>query len=364
MTSKKKLLSGIEDALLDAIGEHPDVEDLDEETISGIVENVKSGLVNSTIETLNKNAPSMLREHRKVRRGFETRNFKRWRAAFDLLEKIVVTATELGEMNNKETREELTSRNAYAFEAISQLHPRALLVAQEIYCLLRGGFPDGALARWRTLHEINVTAMFIAKHGDDMGLSYLASSAFNDLRAANQYNEYSERANLSPIEPSELEKMLQRRDAVEVQVGRKIGRDYDWAKHAFTKGNISLFDLECDVGMDHWRPWFRWACTHNHSGHRAIDNVLGMVESDEVLALVGPSNSGFVDPLQMTALSLSQMTTTYLMCHPNIDRTISSEIIVRFATELAPLAIDLEKRTLEASKKRRLEKVLDFLFHG
>jgi hypothetical protein len=41
-------------------------------------------------------------------------------------------------------------------EALGSLVTRALLVFREIISLCEAGFPDGALARWRTLHELYV----------------------------------------------------------------------------------------------------------------------------------------------------------------------------------------------------------------
>lgn len=53
----------------------------------------------------------------------------------------------------------------YLFEALTGLHARACRVAVEIHHLLAGGFPMGALARCRTLHEIAVTMMILADFG-------------------------------------------------------------------------------------------------------------------------------------------------------------------------------------------------------
>ena len=45
---------------------------------------------------------------------------------------------------------------------------RACQVTDEIICLLENGFADGAMARWRTLHEIAVVAVVISQHGENL----------------------------------------------------------------------------------------------------------------------------------------------------------------------------------------------------
>lgn len=123
------------------------------------------------LKTLRRDAPKMLHERRKEITGFEKRNFRRWRKAFDLFEMMIVMAGELGEHNDIALRPQAQKNLDYKFEALAQLQPRAVLVSREILCLLKGGFPDGALARWRSLHELTVTAIFIAKQDQTAELS-------------------------------------------------------------------------------------------------------------------------------------------------------------------------------------------------
>jgi len=63
------------------------------------------------------------------------------------------------------------AQNDYQFEALVRLQAGAARVAGEIYALLLSGYASGAHARWRTLHEIAVTALFIAQRGQGNGRS-------------------------------------------------------------------------------------------------------------------------------------------------------------------------------------------------
>ena len=53
------------------------------------------------------------------------------------------------------------------------LHANACLVTSEVITLLEAGYSSGATARWRSLHEVAVYAMFIVKHGPGTAERYL-----------------------------------------------------------------------------------------------------------------------------------------------------------------------------------------------
>nr|WP_159075159.1 DUF5677 domain-containing protein [Celeribacter baekdonensis] len=100
-------------------------------------------------------------------KGFEERTFSRWKPAFDHLDMLWHVAQELGELHGKDVQRRNDEDNNATMAALARIFSKALLVVQEIIYLLKGGFPDGALTRWRSLHELSVTAMYIAKHGED-----------------------------------------------------------------------------------------------------------------------------------------------------------------------------------------------------
>jgi hypothetical protein len=52
-------------------------------------------------------------------------------------------------------------------------HAHACRVSGEIIHLLEGGYPDAALARWRTLFEMVVTCLVIKKYGREAAIDYI-----------------------------------------------------------------------------------------------------------------------------------------------------------------------------------------------
>lgn len=299
-------------------------------------------LSEQVLKSLMSHAPNMLREHRVADRGFERRNFKRWREPFDALETMVAIAEEIGEACDIEGRDLAKAEGDYQFEALSKLFPRAILVVREIVHLLKGGFPDAALSRWRSLHELTVTAIFIAQCEKIVALRYLANFDFQARRAAKQYNFYAERAKLKPFSVQELEDMDRRCAIAFEAVGEELKGEWDWAKPGLSQVKPNFAEVEKVVKMDHWRPRYKWASQHIHSGHRPSENVLGASEAKQPVMLVGRSNSGFVDPLHMTAISLMQITSTFLLKDPNIDRVVYAKILATLSDSVGQLAVEAE----------------------
>jgi len=72
--------------------------------------------------------------------------------------------------------EKISSDNLMKSIAINAINARALTVYEEIVCLLENGYPEGALAHWRTLFELWMVAEFINHFKDDVATAYIASS--------------------------------------------------------------------------------------------------------------------------------------------------------------------------------------------
>ncbi|MFV1598633.1 MULTISPECIES: DUF5677 domain-containing protein [unclassified Phaeobacter] len=347
----------LERSLMEAVASNWNFEDLEPKVFSEkfmeLFERVREDCEASSLEGYKDKAPELLADIREATAGFESRSFARWKPSFDHLEMMWSIAQELGEMHGKAIQADDGEDKNPVMGALGHIFPRALLVTQEVICLLKGGFPDGALARWRSLHELTVTAMYIAKHGNDAATSYLLSFNFAARRAALQMNEHSERAQIGSFSDDELKEFDARCAGAEEILGRKIKKDKHGEWPAITQTHTNFAALEKDVEMDHWRPRYKWASTHTHAHHRPIDKLLGMVEAEKEVHLVGASNSGFVDPFQMTAISLAQITMTYLFHAVNVDRIVHANIMHTLADQMSTIAIENERVTREAFEAQK-----------
>ncbi|WP_129267503.1 DUF5677 domain-containing protein [Bradyrhizobium betae] len=309
------------------------------------------------LKGLKRAAPKMLREHKKSDAGFERRNYRRWKKPLDLLELLWNISEEVGGKFNQTERPAAVVAKDYQFEALVSLHARALLISREVLCLLYGGYPDGALSRWRSLHEIAVTAVFLQKHDQEVSHRYLASFPFAALNAAKQLNEHAERANMTPFLEEELAEMKQRCDGFEARFGKEMHNERGWASPALKNPKPTFAQLEKAVALDHWRPRYRWASQHTHGGYRPALAMLGTAESTQPVHLVGQSNSGFTDPIHMTAISLNQVTSSLLIVRPTVDNIVFLQIISDLSDELGEVAFEVEKHSLkEAQDKVKVTK--------
>jgi hypothetical protein len=267
--------------------------------------------------SLIESAPPMLGERRKQQAGFESRNLRRWRKAFDLLETIWVCCEEMGSAFNGHNRPQAVQEQDHVFEAMTYLHAKALLVTSEIICLLRGGFADGALTRWRTLYENNVIATLIRQEGQELALRYVAHSR------------------------------------VQAWLREEMKLRHGWASKLVCKKKPTFKDIAAKCGQEAEGGVYEYASQHIHCNHRMFDELLATCESERNVLLVGPSNSGMVWPLTATAISMVEATFLLLLHKPNLDRLALLDSVWRMAKRMNKLAGGLERRTFEAAKKRK-----------
>lgn len=301
---------------------------------------------NALYDELAKRSNRMLREHRSLRRGFVRRNRRRWREAFDLFERLIVISQETGEAINFALRPDAVKRNDAVFEATISNHARAVQVSREILALMTAGFPDGALARWRTLHEIAVVSSFISHHGDEVATRYILHRRVVAHKNALNYMAHHQRANLNPIDTEKLVELREEYDWIIAKYGDEMNRDYGWAASSLGNLRPNFADIEAATKLDHWRPRYKWATTNTHGGYQPTNSTLGTSESDRPVLLVGESNSGMTDPGHMAAISLVVATMPVVMLEPNVDRLVAAQIMNRLTTEIGETFWRLDRESL------------------
>lgn len=110
---------------------------------------------------LKRAGPDMLVERHADRSATEERLAARWGRAFDLMEMAIVVSYEAGEAFNAKHQTTAGEENDLVFAALVRLHARACRIAEEVLRLLKGGYGQGAHARWRALHEVAVITAFL-----------------------------------------------------------------------------------------------------------------------------------------------------------------------------------------------------------
>ena len=141
------------------------------------------------------------RKHDKDLSGFRKRLDRVWGKGLSLLDMLVVIAVEVcGEIVETETE---STQPTLAF-CHSRLHTRACQIANEAITLMRYGFADGAMARWRTLHEVAVVMNFLSEHGEEVAKRYLDHEAVESWKAAQLYQKKCPALGLDPFSQEEM----------------------------------------------------------------------------------------------------------------------------------------------------------------
>lgn len=102
-------------------------------------------------EHLDEAKGEVLKEHYENLDAFRGRLFTTWDPPSKRLDALIYGCTEIGNEVNCEYRTNSGKKSAI-LNITTRLHARAVLVSCEISHLLKGGFGDGAMACWRTLH--------------------------------------------------------------------------------------------------------------------------------------------------------------------------------------------------------------------
>lgn len=306
---------------------------------SDVCKQVSGDVSTLMIDAILKNASKALRSTRKLEKGFVKRNTKRWAKALDLLETCIHINHEIGDLFVQESHDDIFDVTPHKIQVLTLLQVRALLVSRESLSLIKNGYADGALARWRSLHELSVVAQFIKEHDDIIAERYLLSFDMRALRAMKQYQEHHEQAGLHPYEDDEIAEKEKDCRQIESEYGKEMKFEYGWAVPALK--NISkptFYDLEKYVELEHMRPYYAWASHTLHAGFKPPNTFLGSCEMpfdpEEPVLLAGPSNSGLTDPIGLIAISLQQVTSSLLLLKECWSSIVSIKIIIGISNQL------------------------------
>jgi hypothetical protein len=288
--------------------------------------------------------PKDLRADAVELRGFEKRLRERWKPALELLALVIESSVRIG----YEVMQHVSAsgyRSPTLAHVVVRLHARGIRVAKEVMVLLTAGYADGAMARWRTLHETAVVAAFLVEHGEDCAKCYLDYEAVESYSAARRYQVVAQQLGQPQLTEADLTPMREARAAAVACHGPQFGGDYGWACKFLALNRVHFSDLEARVELEYLRPYYRLASYSVHASPKAILFQLGTAGQD--LVLTGPSNTGLADPAQKAGLTLALLTVILVQLHPSLDTLVGAKTTASLASEAGDLFVDIQN-TLEA----------------
>jgi hypothetical protein len=266
------------------------------------------------------------------RRPFEDRLRAHWGPAIDGLEALINAAMEAGELYVHDQRE--AKSWTATDESLVRIHSRSCLVAGEVLALLRAGFPSGANARWRTLHELAVTAFFIKENGDDLAERYLAHRAVARKREFDAFATHAEALGERPPTVLERRRIDDPVSVLKARFGTSYGNRYGWAASTLGVADPTFDKIEDAVDMGSTRFLWKQASESVHSGPRSFYDDLGATASRGTMLLAGASNTGLGGPGRRTTSSLAQVTIALLNRHVTAERILIARSVIEFSAHV------------------------------
>lgn len=250
-----------------------------------------------------------------------------WGDALAHLEMLVCLGEEMICEAQEKAQRSRAKRNLEKREVQQKLAVRATNVTQEVIALIWAGFPDGANARWRTLHEIAIVANLIDGADNELARRYLAHDVVESKRALDAYLRSYEKMGYKPPSKRDQKDVSKAFDAIIAEFGNEFASPYGWACEHLGKKKPIFPDLERAVEQDFRLPFYKQASANVHAGARGISQTLGLYEGDGRLVM-GSSIIGFEDSGIHTSIAYGQILLTLLPKPPTLDTLVVMKTIL------------------------------------
>jgi hypothetical protein len=234
----------------------------------------------------------------------------RWGAALDGLRILLDLCIDEGEKFSRRVAKSRRKTEPFARIAIMNLQARACQVTAEILCLLENGYPNGAIARWRTLYEIDVVATLISEGGDSLGERYLEHEHVDTKRSADLYERTFVAEGMDALPKRELRAVEAEYRRVLKKYGKEFGSNYGWAAGYVGNPSPRFVHLENAATGVRLRNRYKFASHNVHASPSSFIHNLADL-SGQGVATVGASNAGLAVPGHLAAVTLLRV--TYLL---------------------------------------------------
>lgn len=260
----------------------------------------------------------------------------RWGLGLEQLKMLCTISHELGSGINGVLRPKGGGERPQTFDLLIRLHARACQITEEVVCLLSNGFADGAMARWRTVHEIAAVACLLDEHGEDLAERYRVHEIVEGRKAARQYKRFEAQLGVVPMDDETIEEIENGYKAAIGKFGAAFGNNYGWAAVVLGKENPTIADIQAAAKIHHLSPYYRLASHNVHANPKGAMYRLGLM-GDSTVLLAGPSNAGLADPAHSTAISLMLISAILIKLQPTLDNTVTARVMDEITNEIGVL---------------------------
>jgi hypothetical protein len=149
-----------------------------------IIQDTSESAADSLLKKLKKNWPNQYAWESAEMSAFRSNLEARWGKALDSLRMLHTICRDIGTEWHRKNRRR---KHSHLRNALLRLHVRSCQIAAEIIALLEAGYADGAMARWRTLHEVCIVALVLTDHNEQLAERYIGHRAVEAYRAMEEY---------------------------------------------------------------------------------------------------------------------------------------------------------------------------------
>jgi len=288
------------------------------------------------ISNLNENVDELVTYEKDKNENFQLNNNKRWKDLFSTYEVLLSCSLDMMKLWRSKND---TSENILT-STLLRLHAKGYLIAKEILYLCQGGYADGALARWRSLHEITCFSLFILKYGDECAERFIHHSIIDEIKHFQHHNKHKDRLKVEAVYAQDEHEKLAA--FLEEKYGKYFDKPYAWANKFLTdkpKETINFSRIEEHVSLDHYRFFYSQASQGIHGAFLHLIDNLGIRECKEDVLLVGQSDSGMALPISSASISLSIITTQILSINSQIEDVVSIKVIEYYRQKIEEIIV-------------------------
>lgn len=290
---------------------------------------------------------------------FRDRLEERWGEGLSLLRMLLQSVRETGADVHRRHRKSKSKKYANRRFVLGRLHIRACQVADEIITLMENGFADGAMARWRTLHEIGVIATIIEDGDEGLACRYIDHNIVEVKKQADDYEEKQVPLGYKPIEPRERKRIEEAYAKAIQKYGANFRYEYGWASEYLKDKKPDFKKLQAAADQSSMTPYYKLANFNVHAGAHAM--FFRLTDLGANIPIAGRSNAGLVEPGQNTAYTLVRITGTFIGQPKSLDRAaeISSLVAMRDAIPIAFQKADRKLRRDETKWQHEMKRRAD-----
>lgn len=292
-----------------AAGKTPEeAQEIVKKAVIDAVRETTPAVVKSMLDSM----PAVLESHLQVIQGFDSRVRIHWGHALDLMFAVGNSAIEMAE-DFRANCEPSPTENLYV--VLTGLFARACRVAIEVHHLLSGGFPLGAYARARTLHEIAIVTQVLSNNdgkpeSEDLAERFMLHNLVLEYKDNLAYMTTFNDRTQEVLDEVEAGKATQKR------LCDRFGDEYKeaqgWAFKLTGNRKAGIFDLEKLTDLTLFRPHYK-AMSHEVHADSSSWRLNRIERNGTMHQLSGRTNIMFEDPAFLAMGSLKDVADTVML---------------------------------------------------